>query len=114
VGLYPTSSPATVAHIASHAPFDLFCVEDEKELMRLLGGRPLEEVMPTVKRVILLAPHARPESATHGERVMTWDDFIRIGRSESDSGLDAVERVQFANEAAMLVYTSGTTGVPKG
>ncbi len=100
-----------IAHIGGHAPFDVFCVEDEEELARVLEGRSLREVLPTIKRVVLMSPDAATSSQPG---IMNWRDLVRLGRSESDEHLDAVERTQVANEACLLVYTSGTTGMPKG
>ena len=37
-----------------------------------------------------------------------------MGRETPDSELDRIEDEQFVNEACVLVYTSGTTGKPKG
>ena len=37
-----------------------------------------------------------------------------MGRETPDSELDRIEEEQFVNEACVLVYTSGTTGKPKG
>ena len=37
-----------------------------------------------------------------------------MGRATPDSELDRIEEEQFVNEACVLVYTSGTTGKPKG
>ena len=36
------------------------------------------------------------------------------GRGVADSALDEVEEQQCVNEACMLIFTSGTTGLPKG
>ena len=37
-----------------------------------------------------------------------------MGRAVPDAELDRIEDEQFVNEACVLVYTSGTTGKPKG
>ncbi len=103
-----------VSYIGGHAPFDLFCVEDEEELGRVLAGRTLEEALPSVKKVLLLSPSASTSTSLKEEKVLLWKDLVSLGRSESDVHLDAVERSQVANEACLLVYTSGTTGMPKG
>lgn len=45
---------------------------------------------------------------------MSWNDFLNIGRNESDEKLN--ERLSLAaiNQCCALIYTSGTTGPPKG
>ncbi len=111
VGLYNTSSPEIIAYIAGHAPFDIFCVEDQAELDRVLQGKSIEQVLPTVKKVIFMSPDAKN---INSDKVITWKDLIMLGRSESDSHIRHIEKTQCANEACVLVYTSGTTGMPKG
>ena len=46
--------------------------------------------------------------------VLSWADFIAIGRKETDEELNKRLREMAINECCHLVYTSGTTGRPKG
>ena len=51
------------------------------------------------------------------ERLVFWDDFLEIGRRHRDANPGAVEALMAAAEpedVMTLVYTSGTTGPPKG
>lgn len=43
-----------------------------------------------------------------------WDDFMELGNSIPNSQLDQIIAGQKANQCAVLMYTSGTTGNPKG
>lgn len=43
-----------------------------------------------------------------------WDDFMELGSSIPDSQLDRIMESQRANQCAVLIYTSGTVGPPKG
>ena len=113
VGLYNSSTPEVISYIGRDAPFDVFCVEDAAELRRVMAGRSLGEALPTVEKVVLMAPGAEvPEEMAPD--VITWAQLIELGRSESETPIKEVEKGQFANEAALLIYTSGTTGHPKG
>lgn len=42
-----------------------------------------------------------------------WDDFMELGNSIPNSHLDQIIAGQKANQCAVLMYTSGTTGNPK-
>ena len=46
--------------------------------------------------------------------VITLGDVIELGKGVPVSDLDKIEEEQFVNEACMLIFTSGTTGQPKG
>ena len=48
------------------------------------------------------------------DNVLHWDDFIELGKRINDRILDEKEKNQAINKACMLMYTSGTTGPPKG
>lgn len=48
-------------------------------------------------------------------RCIWWQDFLDFGRSKgSDDKLKEVRGAMRPNQVCNLVYTSGTTGMPKG
>lgn len=53
-----------------------------------------------------------PELESEG--VMSFDDFLHLGRSVPDSQLSARMEAQKPGQCCNIVYTSGTTGFPKG
>ena len=105
-------SEATLNHEQSnHTPFDVLLVEDNAMLDAILAGRTVEEAFPTLKRFVLMAPGSE---ADESKRAITWQQMIDLGEAVPESRLDDIEEEQFVNEACVLVYTSGTTGKPKG
>ena len=80
---------------------------------KVLAGKSLSEAFPTVKKVVLMEGDL-PEDPDLAANVLTWDELLNLGRSTSDQLLDERERDQAVNQAAMMLYTSGTTGPPKG
>ena len=48
------------------------------------------------------------------EGVLSWSDVMKLGKSLPDTELDKRISNLAVNQAALLVYTSGTTGNPKG
>ena len=51
--------------------------------------------------------------ASHPD-VIAWKDLVELGQSEDESRLADRQKRMAVNQCAMLVYTSGTTGMPKG
>ncbi len=116
LGIYVSSSGKMVSYLSNHTPFDLLLVEDEDMLKTILANRTVKEAFPTVKKIILLAPQqpANPSEDINSKTVITWKEMIAAGRNISGTCLDEIEARQFVNEACMLLFTSGTTGTPKG
>ena len=48
------------------------------------------------------------------EKVFTWNEVLHHGKLIDDSILEDREKQQAVNQACALMYTSGTTGNPKG
>ena len=46
--------------------------------------------------------------------VISWDDLKTLGSTQSNSQLVQRESCQQVNRACMVLFTSGTTGLPKG
>jgi acyl-CoA synthetase (AMP-forming)/AMP-acid ligase II len=63
--------------------------------------------LPALEATILLA--GEPDSSAIG-----WDDFAERGRSVSDADLDARVAAIGPDDPSDVVFTSGTTGSPKG
>ena len=46
--------------------------------------------------------------------VISWKSVLDLGKEHSDGELEIREKNQAVNKACMYMYTSGTTGSPKG
>ena len=46
--------------------------------------------------------------------VISWNQVLELGNEKSDHELDIREKNTAVNKACMYMYTSGTTGSPKG
>ena len=46
--------------------------------------------------------------------VVSWSQVLDLGKGKSDNELDVREKNAAVNKACMYMYTSGTTGSPKG
>ncbi|MFI6874810.1 FadD3 family acyl-CoA ligase [Streptomyces sp. NPDC050400] len=78
----------------------LGCAEDPGD------GRPVPE-LPALERVVTLDDTDRPG-------ILTWDDFLRSGADLPDTEAAARGAAVRPDDPCDLLFTSGTTGRPKG
>lgn len=107
VGLYPTSSAEQVAYIIDHSDAEFVLVDSREQLEKVLSVR---DQLPKVRHIIAL-------DASDYKDVISYQDFIARGRAERSRLASLLkERAEGAapDDIAIMVYTSGTTGPPKG
>jgi long-chain acyl-CoA synthetase len=110
VGLYPTSSAEQCRYIINHSDAEFVLVDTRHQLEKILSVR---DGLPGVKAIISLDE----EAALAHDGVTGYREFLDLGRDCAGSlgrllregALDAS-----ADDVAIMVYTSGTTGLPKG
>jgi long-chain acyl-CoA synthetase len=110
VGLYPTNSAEQCEYIINHADAEFVVVDASHQLEKILRVRAR---LPKIKAVISLDENA----ANVADGILSYRDFLKLGaehREEVQSQL--LERAEGAraDDTAVMVYTSGTTGMPKG
>jgi len=66
--------------------------------------------LPALKAVIQYLG----EVSEKRDNVYTWNEFMEMGRAESEDELEKRMNNQAPNKCCTLIYTSGTTGNPKG
>jgi acyl-CoA synthetase (AMP-forming)/AMP-acid ligase II len=76
--------------------------------------------LPHLEQIVVLRPHRTEGTATvdSGATVVAWDDFLAAGASAGDGHADdEVDRrmaALTADHLSDIMFTSGTTGAPKG
>jgi long-chain acyl-CoA synthetase len=101
VGVYPTSPAAEVEYLLGHSESVVLIAEDEEQLDKALAVR---ERLPALRRIVLIDPRNVRDLGD----VMTWEQL------EDHEPLEAYGRDLDDSDTAVIVYTSGTTGPPKG
>jgi benzoate-CoA ligase family protein len=97
--------PKDIAEMARDSRARMLVVSAEfAALAPAVGG------LPDLADVVVLAPDALPE--VDGPRVRDWDTFVAAGSGELDRVATPYPTVP--DSPAFWLYTSGTTGTPKG
>jgi long-chain acyl-CoA synthetase len=106
--IYITNSPDQVRHVISDSDSRLAVVENRDQLEKVLKVR---EELPLLEKVVVFEGY---QGDADGDFVMTWEDFLALGDSVGDEKFDEATRAVKPENLATFVYTSGTTGNPKG
>ena len=112
-GLYPTNPSAEVEYLVNDSGAKIHIAEDQEQVDKILELDAAR--FSRLERVIYLEP--RGVRGYDDPRLMYWDDFVDLGREHQQAHPGAVEALMAAAEPEdimTLVYTSGTTGPPKG
>jgi long-chain acyl-CoA synthetase len=110
VGLYPTSAAPEVEYFVNHSGAKLIVVEDEEQLDKILEVR---ERCPGLERIVLIDTRGCLQYLDDPQ-ILTYDELVGIGAAESIADFEASVSQIRADDVALIVYTSGTTGPPKG
>lgn len=108
ISIYNTLAPDQVGYVAEHADPRIVVLETDDHVARWALGLKREEVV----RVVTI------DTTVEGDpRAVAWDDFVATGASalaELGEELDARAAAVTLDDTITMLYTSGTTGQPKG
>ncbi len=112
VGLYPTNPAAEVEYLLTDCGSSVHLAEDQEQYDKVLEST---SAFAGLSKIIYLEPRGMTDY--DDDRLVSWPDFLELGRAhhEADPGAVATRMAEATPEDVMtLVYTSGTTGPPKG
>jgi long-chain acyl-CoA synthetase len=111
-GIYPTDSAAQVEYLVNDSRTRVIFAEDEEQLDKVLSCRAR---CPSLQKIIVFDMEGL--SGFSDPMVMSLAEFMAMGRNHifGHAALwDEMVASRGAGDLAILVYTSGTTGPPKG
>ena len=113
VGLYPTNPAVEVEYLLTDSGSVVHLAEDQEQADKVMD---VIDSLPALRKIIHVEPRGFRQWLDD-DRFIFWDDFIELGREHRSANPGQLERIM--SEAApddviTLVYTSGTTGPPKG
>jgi len=110
IPIYPTYPPDLIQYIVNDAGVKTLFVEDPTQLAKVLE---VQGKMDGLEQIVVIQGYEGEPSA----QIMTWDGLRRLGRDNLERlKSDLAGRVADVKpqDIATIVYTSGTTGPPKG
>ncbi|MBW3667018.1 MAG: AMP-binding protein, partial [Actinobacteria bacterium] len=113
VGLYPTNPAPEVEYLLNDSGAKVHLVEDQEQADKVMG---VIDSLPNLEKIIHVEPRGFRDWRDD-PRFIFWDDFLELGRAHREEHAGEVERTMARAEEEdimTLVYTSGTTGPPKG
>jgi long-chain acyl-CoA synthetase len=112
VGVYPTNPAAEVEYLLGHSEAIVLLAEDQEQVDKAMA---VKDSLPDLRRIVYV--ERRGLSQYHDPILADWDSLVEMGRARLQrvpEFVDALVDTLDPDDVAALVYTSGTTGPPKG
>jgi long-chain acyl-CoA synthetase len=111
-GIFQDSILSEVAYIIDHSEAAMIVAEDQEQVDKILD---LKEKLPRIKKIIYTDPKGLWDY--EDDLLIEFSQIEQLGRELNQKDPDLFEKnihMLKANDLAIICYTSGTTGDPKG
>ena len=134
VGIYPTSSPEQCEYIINHSDAEFLFVDTKVQLEKVLSifgkTRKLKHIIcleeeavfsvqypDSLKNKVIFEENKPPLFITRKRVILSFKQFLEFGSFNKPKFFKRVKEIGLntkPRDTAIMVYTSGTTGQPKG
>ncbi|MBW7850314.1 MAG: AMP-binding protein [Rhodospirillales bacterium] len=118
VGIYPTNPWPELQYIVGHSGARIVFTGDQEQTDKVIEALEREGGLPAVERIVCV--DMKGMRGYRHEKLMSFADLLELGdahlreRPSAGADLDAAIDAASPDDCCILVYTSGTTGPPKG
>ena len=112
VGIYPTDVASQVKYVMENSESSFILVKDQEQVDKVLE---VKHQLPLLKKIVVV--DMKGLKKYEDPMIMSFEEVQGLGRAveQADPGLcEEMIRDTDPKSVALIVYTSGTTGKPKG